>query len=67
MLSFLSACGGLPCRGVKIAQRLKKSTPGDGKLNAFAKHLREQAGDAELEQLKQEVEEFAGDFPMPGL
>ena len=56
------------CRGVKIAQRLKASTPGDGKLKAFGAHLREQAGsDAELTQLKQEVEAFASQFPMPGL
>mmetsp|Transcript_9757 Transcript_9757/g.29351 ORF Transcript_9757/g.29351 Transcript_9757/m.29351 type:complete len:498 (+) Transcript_9757:164-1657(+) len=54
-------------RGVKIAQRLKKSTPGDGKLRAFAAHLKEQSEDSEIVQLKQEVEEFASSFPMPGL
>jgi glycine hydroxymethyltransferase len=54
-------------RGVKIAQRLKASTPGDGKLKAFGAHLKEQAGNAEVAQLRQEVEEFATQFPMPGL
>jgi len=52
---------------VKISQRLKASTPGDGKLKAFGAHLKEQSGDAELAQLRQEVEEFASQFPMPGL
>ncbi len=55
------------CSGVKIAQRLKASTPGDGKLKAFAAHLAEQAGEAEVAALREEVEAFASDFPMPGL
>lgn len=52
---------------MKIAQRLKESTPGDGKLRAFSAHLKEQAGDTQLASLRQEVEEFASAFPMPGL
>lgn len=54
-------------RGVEIAQRLKASSPGDGKLKAFAAHLTQQAGDAELTALRSEVEQFASYFPMPGL
>lgn len=52
---------------MNIAQRLKASTPGDGKLKAFAAHLAQQAGDSELAALRSEVEAFAGNFPMPGL
>lgn len=57
----------LLCRGIKIALRLKESTPGDGKLRAFGAHLKEHAEDDDVLELKQEVEEFASGFPMPGL
>lgn len=55
-------------RGCKIAVDLKKNTPGDGKLRAFNKYLNEQGGQrSDLKQLKEDVEKFASQFPMPGL
>ena len=55
------------CRGIKIAIDLKNSTPEDGKLRAFHRHLKANAGRDDIQQLKKEVEEFATAFTMPGL
>lgn len=57
----------LPCRGIKIAIDLKDSTPEDGKLRAFHRHLKANAERSDIIQLREEVEAFATDFPMPGL
>ncbi len=55
------------CRGCKIAAELKKSTPGDGKLRAFAKHLKETGQHREdVKALRKEVHDFASKFFMPG-
>lgn len=55
------------CRGIQIAIDLKNSTPPDGKLRAFHRHLKDNADRDDIQQLKREVEEFATDFAMPGL
>ena len=55
------------CRGIKIAIVLKNSTPDDGKLRAFHRHLKANADRSDIIQLREEVEEFATAFPMPGL
>ena len=57
----------LPCRGIKIAIDLKNSTPDDGKLRAFHRHLRANKERSDIIELREEVEAFAIDFPMPGL
>lgn len=57
----------MACRGIKIAIDLKQSTPEDGKLRAFHRHLKANADRDDIQQLKREVEEFATDFAMPGL
>ena len=57
----------LHCRGIKIAIDLKNSTPDDGKLRAFHRHLKANKGRTDIVQLKEEVEAFATEFPMPGL
>ena len=55
------------CRGIQIAIELKNSTPEDGKLRAFHRHLKANADRDDIQQLKREVEEFATAFAMPGL
>lgn len=55
------------CRGIKIAIDLKNSTPEDGKLRAFHRHLKANADRSDIQKLREEVEAFATDFPMPGL
>lgn len=55
------------CRGIKIAIDLKNSTPEDGKLRAFHRHLKANAERSDIVQLREQVEAFATDFPMPGL
>lgn len=57
----------LHCRGIKIAIDLKNSTPDDGKLRAFHRHLKANKGRTDIVELKEEVEAFATEFPMPGL
>ncbi|DBB01947.1 hypothetical protein WJX77_005106 [Trebouxia sp. C0004] len=54
-------------RGIKIAIDLKNSTPEDGKLRAFHRHLKANADRSDIQKLREEVEAFATDFPMPGL
>ena len=63
MLLMLTYC----YRGIKIAIELKNNTPEDGKLRAFHRHLKANADRKDIIQLRKEVEEFATEFPMPGL
>lgn len=55
-------------RAVKIAKECQANTPAPGKLKEFKAYL---AGEGQqlkdLKQLRQEVEQFASAFPMPGL
>ena len=59
--------GCVVCRGIKISTDLKNSTPEDGKLRAFHRHLKANKDRSDITQLREEVEEFATEFPMPGL
>lgn len=54
-------------RGIKIAIDLKNSTPEDGKLRAFHRHLKANKERNDIVELRKEVEAFATEFPMPGL
>mmetsp|Transcript_13475 Transcript_13475/g.34578 ORF Transcript_13475/g.34578 Transcript_13475/m.34578 type:complete len:514 (+) Transcript_13475:144-1685(+) len=60
--------GDLIHRGIEIAQACKAATPAPGKLADFKAYMASE-GEAreDIKALREEVEGFAGGFPMPGL
>ena len=55
-------------RAVQIAKDIKANTPGEAKLKDFVAFANaEGPGRADVQQLRMEVEEYAGAFPMPGV
>ena len=60
--------GDLIHRGIQIAQECKDATPAPGKLADFRAYMASE-GEArqDIAALRDEVEAFAGSFPMPGL
>ncbi len=54
-------------RAVQIAKDIKANTPGEAKLKDFVAFANtEGPGRVDVQQLRREVEEYAGSFPMPG-
>ncbi len=65
IVSIMFAC---MFRAVKITLDMKKTTPAPAKMKDFEAFLAaEGAQRADIQALKQEVQEFASGFPMPGL
>lgn len=54
-------------RAVQIAKDIKANTPGEAKLKDFVAFANaEGPSRADVQQLRKEVEDYAGSFPMPG-
>jgi glycine hydroxymethyltransferase len=55
-------------RAVQIAKDIKANTPGEAKLKDFVAFANaEGPSRADVQQLRKEVEDYAGSFPMPGV
>ncbi|KGL76131.1 Serine hydroxymethyltransferase, cytosolic [Tinamus guttatus] len=62
-----AGAGARPVRGIELTLRVQSDMSPKATLREFKEKLQEEGYQADLAALKEEVEAFAGTFPLPGL